>query len=202
MIVITETRYGGVYEGGPWAAFSITAFDAIPDDAFSGDPFVSGWWEQPSVPVGVGDSPDDALDRLRHLMLRDQEHREAGVFAVGDTVRAAQCTPDDWYGSGNGIVRVVEFHPCRPFAGGLRGQCVYTVDFDNVTGVRVPERYLRRRRQHHDSLSRSESRSSAGGPARLDDRSVAQPGMDRELAAAASARERHLGASPCGTIDR
>ena len=143
MVVITETRYGGVYEGGPWAAFSITAFDVMPDDAFGGDPFALAWWDQPSVPVGVGDSPDEALDRLRNLMQRDREHLQTGLFAVGDAVRVARCTPDEWYGSGTGTVHSVEYRPCRPYAGGLRGQCVYSIDFDDVAGIRVPERYLR-----------------------------------------------------------
>ena len=31
-----------------------------------------------------------------------------------------------------------------PNTGGLRGACVYTVDFDHSKGVRVPEPYLRR----------------------------------------------------------
>lgn len=144
VIVITETRYGGVYEGGPWAAFSIGDLAHMPDDAFAGDPFACGWWDEPSVPVGVGDSPDEALDRLRQLMARDQQQCEDGLFASGDPVRVASCTPHEWYGAGTGIVRSVEYKRIAPYAGGLRGQCIYTIDFDDVAGARVPERYLRR----------------------------------------------------------
>ena len=143
VIVITETRYGGVYEGGPWAAFSVSDFNAIPDEAFSGDPFASAWWGSPTVPVGVGDSPDQALDRLRFLVARDQQEEETGCFAPGERVQVASCTPSDWYGEGVGVVRSVEFQPSRPYAGGLRGQCIYSVDFDGATGIRVPEPYLR-----------------------------------------------------------
>lgn len=143
VIVITETRYGGVYEGGPWAAFSVSDVDAIPEEAFSGDAFASGWWGSPTVPVGVGDSPDEALERLRFLVARDRQEEQTGYFAPGERVQVARCTPDEWYGKGIGIVRSVEFQRARPYSGGLRGQCIYTVDFDGATGIRVPEPYLR-----------------------------------------------------------
>lgn len=146
MIVITETRYGGVYEGGPWAAFSVSDLAAVPGDAFSGDPFASGWWDAPSVPVGVGDSPDEALERLRFLLARDQEQDTTGYFNPGDQVEVARCSPSDWYGHGVGVVRCVEFRSSLQHEGGLRGQAVYTVDFDTAVGVRVPEPYLRPRR--------------------------------------------------------
>ena len=143
VIVITETRYGGVCEGGSWAAFSVSDVDAIPEEAFSGDAFAPGWWGSPTVPVRVGDSPDQALERLPFLVARDQQEEQTGCFAPGERVQVAKCTPDEWYGKGVGVVRSVEFQPSRPYTGGLRGQCIYTVDFDDATGVRVPEPYLR-----------------------------------------------------------
>lgn len=143
VVVIAETRYRGVYEGGPWAAFAVSEIGAIPVDAFAGDPFASGWWDEPSVPVGVGDSPNDALSRLTQLMTRDRDYQETGLFGVGQVVRVAGCTPEEWYGSGNGIVRSVAYRPSRPYTGGLRGQCVYTIDFEDRAGAHVPERYLR-----------------------------------------------------------
>jgi hypothetical protein len=93
--------------------------------------------------VGVGDSPNEALARLEFLTARDHGGKEDSYFALGDLVRTASCTPRDWYGDGVGVVRAVEFRPLRPYVGGLRGHCVYTVDFDAATGVRVPEAYLR-----------------------------------------------------------
>jgi len=143
VVVIVETRYGGVYEGGPWAAFSVATHDALPADAFGGDPEACGWWGHPTVPVGVGDSPSEALARLEFVMDRDRDGTEVGYFGVGDPVRAAHCTPSDWCGDGVGVVRAVEFRPLRPYVGGPRGYCVYTVDFDDAPGVRVPEAYLR-----------------------------------------------------------
>ncbi len=79
----SETRYGGVYEGGPWAAFSVA----------DGSRRVRGL-------------PYQALQRLRFLMS-------------------------------------VEFRPARPFVGGLRGQCVCSVEFPDGAQEHVPERYLR-----------------------------------------------------------
>ena len=54
--------------------------------------------------------------------------------------------PDEWYGNGVGVVRCAESRPSPQYDGGLRGQVIYTVDFDTAVGVRVPERYLRPRR--------------------------------------------------------
>ena len=154
VIVITETRYGGVYEGGPWAAFSVSGLDAVPDDAFSsGDPFASGWWDAPSVPVGVGDSPDQALERLRFLLARDQGQETTGYLNPDDQVEVASCAPDEWYGVGVGVVRGVEFRPSLQYDGGLRGKAIFTVDFDTAVGVRVPERYLRRKAARHDPMT-------------------------------------------------
>lgn len=116
----------------------------MPDEAFSGDAFTARWWGAPTVPVGVGDSPDEALAHLQFLMARDASHSENSYYALGEAVRVAACTPDEWYGEGIGVVRAVEFRPVRPYVGGLRGNCVYTVDFDRSTGVLVPEAYLRR----------------------------------------------------------
>jgi hypothetical protein len=141
--VIIETRYGGVYEGGPWAAFGVDDPKQVPDEALGGDPVAAGWWGSPTVPVGVGDSPDEALDRLRFLTDRDRRSEETGFFEVGAEVRVASSTPDCWYGEGIGVVRSYEFRAALPYVGGLRGQCVYTVDFADSEGVRVPEAYLR-----------------------------------------------------------
>jgi hypothetical protein len=143
VVVITETRYGGVYEGGPWAAFSVAGFDSVPGDAFGGDIYANDWWDKPTVPVAAGDSPDQALERLLFLVERDRENSETGRFSPGDSVVIARCTPSDWYSGSIGIVLSVEFRPARPFVGGLRGQCVYSVEFADGAKEHVPERYLR-----------------------------------------------------------
>ena len=56
--VIVPSRYGGVYEGGPWLAFPT---DDVPTGAMSGDPFCAAWFAENEWWVGVGGSPDEAL---------------------------------------------------------------------------------------------------------------------------------------------
>lgn len=62
-MTITETRYGGVYEGGKWAAFDLEP-DMIPPDAFGGDPECWAWWDEHGAGVGTGDTPQEAYDAL------------------------------------------------------------------------------------------------------------------------------------------
>jgi hypothetical protein len=68
--VIIETRYGGTYEGGSWAAFPSSS---IPEDARGDDLECLDWWMAPTVAVGVGDTPDEALDSLERAV-RACEH--------------------------------------------------------------------------------------------------------------------------------
>lgn len=143
MIVILETRYGGVYEGGPWAAFSVASPASVPEDAFGGDAIAATWWGAPTMPVGVGDSPDDAHARLEHVLDRDRRQGVEGLFEVGADVRVAATAPSDFRAGEVGRVRSVEFRPIEPFAGGLRGLCVYELDFPNGGEVRIEEAYLR-----------------------------------------------------------
>ncbi len=140
--VITQTRYGGIYEGGPWAAFATTDLAFDPGDAFSGDTFALAWWDTPTVPVGVGETPDQALARPQKLIERDRNQAEEGLFAPGDPVLVARCAPDEWKCAEAAIVVSVEWRPCRPFVGGLRGQGLYTVRCGERE-LTVPERYLR-----------------------------------------------------------
>lgn len=61
--IITAARYGGCYEGGEWLAFAF-----LPDDneAFSGDNPCMNWWEaREDMPIGRGDTPNDALADLK-----------------------------------------------------------------------------------------------------------------------------------------
>lgn len=119
MILITEARYSGVYEGGPWAAFAVASVQAVPSEAFGADTVAVNWWSAPTVPVGVGDTPNGALGRLEFYLDRDQKGSQAGLFALGDQVTVARPTPDAWYGAGVGAVREVEFRPILPHVGGL-----------------------------------------------------------------------------------
>jgi hypothetical protein len=59
-IVICQSRYGGVYEGGEW--FCIPRCESIPEDAVDEDCVcVDFWHSDASSHIGVGDSPNEAL---------------------------------------------------------------------------------------------------------------------------------------------
>lgn len=67
-VIVRESRYGGVYEGGAWFAFSGFGF---PTDAIGNDAECSAfWWSDRSILMGRGDSPDGAVTDLilRHEM--------------------------------------------------------------------------------------------------------------------------------------
>jgi hypothetical protein len=62
-ITIIATRYGGIYEGGEWAAFPLHP-DQVPDDSVADDATCAAWWDQFADAVGVGQTPDAALSDL------------------------------------------------------------------------------------------------------------------------------------------
>jgi len=52
-VIVRESRYGGVYEGGAWFAFSGFGF---PTDAIGNDAECSAfWWSDRSILMGRGD---------------------------------------------------------------------------------------------------------------------------------------------------
>ena len=63
-VTIVQTRYGGIYEGGAWAAF-LSHPEEIPPDAFGGDSVCVSWWSDFVYAVGVGATPDTALADLK-----------------------------------------------------------------------------------------------------------------------------------------
>jgi hypothetical protein len=74
-ITLVETRYGGTYEGGRWAAFAKPEFyvpygsdpatrTMPPDGAFAEDPVAHLWWLENADRVGVGSLPGEALADL------------------------------------------------------------------------------------------------------------------------------------------
>ena len=72
-VTIVQTRYGGVYEGGAWAAFPLRPHN-LPDDAFGSDVTCVTWWGERAAGVGVGATPDAALADLQ------AKHREAQLY--------------------------------------------------------------------------------------------------------------------------
>lgn len=74
-VLIFQTRYGGVYEGGSWAA--IANCDIIPSDAIDDDLICCRWWMSDRAKlVGVGGSPDQAYV---NMLLK---HKHYGVLDV------------------------------------------------------------------------------------------------------------------------
>lgn len=63
-VTIIRTRYGGIYEGGAWAAFNCDEWD-VPTAATGCDPEREAFWRHPKmVRVGVGGTPNEALSAL------------------------------------------------------------------------------------------------------------------------------------------
>lgn len=59
-VVIVQSRYGGIYEGGAW--FCIPQCTDIPEDAVGDDcDCVDFWMSDRAKQIGVGDTPDLAL---------------------------------------------------------------------------------------------------------------------------------------------
>jgi hypothetical protein len=64
---IIRCRYGGAYEGGPWAAFPCHP-EEIPGEAHGGDQVCITWWALPTMAAGVGMTPDHALADLERIV--------------------------------------------------------------------------------------------------------------------------------------
>lgn len=62
-VEIVQTRYGGTYEVGFWAAFPAGTYNRE-SDAFGNDVAAANWWLENRSLVGVGASPNDAVADL------------------------------------------------------------------------------------------------------------------------------------------
>jgi hypothetical protein len=64
--VIVNDRYGGSYSGGPWVAYPLFA---EPEGPSGQDHEATAFWDAyasaPAQPIGVGETPDEALADLR-----------------------------------------------------------------------------------------------------------------------------------------
>ncbi len=63
-ITIVMDRYSGTYSGGDWLAFNLNA-DQIPEDVFGSDVPCAGLWDHNKIPVGIGPTPEEALEKLK-----------------------------------------------------------------------------------------------------------------------------------------
>ena len=73
-VTIIATRYGGIYEGGAWAAFPVRA-ETIPPDAVGDDVTCATWWEVYGTTVGIGATPNAALADLEAKIASGQYFR-------------------------------------------------------------------------------------------------------------------------------
>lgn len=60
-IVVVYDRYSGAYSGAPWSAFNSYEIPAGPQ---GGDTEAHRFWLNPNMPVGKGETPDQAVERL------------------------------------------------------------------------------------------------------------------------------------------
>lgn len=72
-LTITLDRYNGTYSGGKYTAWRLRTWD-IPEKASSDDVDCFEFWnyEADGFPVGVGDSPEAAIESLRRKLLQLQ----------------------------------------------------------------------------------------------------------------------------------
>lgn len=143
-VVICRTRYGGVYEGGPWAAFLVGSSLDVPAEAFPGDTFAVEWWGDPTELVGVGDDPNEALERLDAVRRQAKVSPQDGAaFSVGDTARVATCAPDSLRPGGRGRVEHRQWVKSERRGVAVAGRWDYVLNVDGES-IKFPEAYLRR----------------------------------------------------------
>lgn len=70
-LTVVRCRYSGVYEGGAFAAFNKNPDEILWRGAFDDDCACAAWWgnarERGEV-IGVGDSPQEAVDNLAAIL--------------------------------------------------------------------------------------------------------------------------------------
>jgi len=142
--VVAQTRYRGTYEGGRWAAFEVWGPPGgeihVPPEAFGSDTVaVEWWWGGPSVAVGIGETPGDALDHLMHKI----RHPSEPFVPIGARVSVADA-PDFWQHDGVAVVADAVSEPrLGEFAPAGASEWEYLLRFDNGDERKVPESYLR-----------------------------------------------------------
>ena len=66
-LTIVMDRYGGVYSGGAYTAWNMSAWD-VPDEIASGDLICGAFWDENEEPVGRGDTPEAAVRDLERRL--------------------------------------------------------------------------------------------------------------------------------------
>lgn len=67
-LTLIKDRYNGAYSGGKWTAWPLHAWD-VPYEPESTDGQAMHFWSVDDyVPIGRGDTPDEAIEDLRRRM--------------------------------------------------------------------------------------------------------------------------------------
>lgn len=79
-VTIVCDRYGGTYSGGAWTAWQLDPWD-VPAEVDESDPECCIFWENNTEPVGLGATPQDALQDLMHKLNEYcyKMHKELGI---------------------------------------------------------------------------------------------------------------------------
>ncbi len=65
-VTIVADRYNGTYSGGSWLAFNLEA-DQIPKEVHGNDIECSDFHSKTKLPIGIGSTPEEALENLKLL---------------------------------------------------------------------------------------------------------------------------------------
>lgn len=99
---ILRDRYGGVYSGGEWTAFPLHPQDVPPAVADQDVPCREFWMQQKDgggIPIGVGATPAEALERLETEVARlagpELHEQVMTIHTRDDLVRFLERLADD-----------------------------------------------------------------------------------------------------------
>ena len=66
-LTIVQDRYGGAYSGGKYTAWHLD-FEEIPEEINSEDTICHDFWVENEIIVGKGNTPLEAVEKLRELI--------------------------------------------------------------------------------------------------------------------------------------
>lgn len=93
-LTITMDRYGGSYSRGEYLAWRLDARE-VPEEPFMDDVTCEQFWDTYQGPVGIGDTPELAVDDLKKSLLTEavELYKEYGG-SLNDFVTAIELCND------------------------------------------------------------------------------------------------------------
>lgn len=73
-LTIIADRYGGAYSGGKYLAWALDHWN-VPFDASDGDRDCMLFWAENTIPVGRGDTPNEAMEDLIRRLETGEDDR-------------------------------------------------------------------------------------------------------------------------------